>query len=192
MHQDESADEVLRKIGRNLFIIQQVESLLKLMVSQRSLTGFLTQLARAQKLNTDRVNKQTMGQLVGQYLELIDPSKAITELADISHIATKEIVFSSQTRIVGSPNYYLQKQTDLAKMVEDRNNLIHHLLPRLNLQSKESCQEIGQQLDDQRAGLVAQLEELKAQLLALAENRQVMCDFLASDQAKEMFERVEK
>jgi hypothetical protein len=41
----DNVDEVLRKIGRNMILFQQLEQLLKFVVANGSLSGFTSQLA---------------------------------------------------------------------------------------------------------------------------------------------------
>lgn len=66
-------NEVLRKIGRNILLFQEFEYLLKHIVAKGSFSGFMSEIGSNIEKRTILIQKQTMGQLVGQYLETTDP-----------------------------------------------------------------------------------------------------------------------
>jgi hypothetical protein len=70
---EELVNDVLRKIGRNVVLFQQLEQLLKFVVANGNLSGFASELSTLKKQQVDKVNKQTMGPLVGQYVENSNP-----------------------------------------------------------------------------------------------------------------------
>lgn len=62
-------DEVLRKIGRYMLLFQQVERMLKFIITNGTLSGHVSELLKKREQQAKSVHKQTMGQLVGQFLE---------------------------------------------------------------------------------------------------------------------------
>ena len=70
MSLDDLIREVQRKIGRNILLFQQLESLLKYIVANGQFSGFSSELENNIATRRSSVNKQTMGQLVGQFVEL--------------------------------------------------------------------------------------------------------------------------
>ena len=63
-------NEVLKKIGRNVMLFQELEHLLKYLVANSSISGYVSELMSQEKKRKDAISKQTMGQLIGQYNEI--------------------------------------------------------------------------------------------------------------------------
>lgn len=180
---EQSKNEVLRKIGRNVMLFQQLEQLLKFIITNGSISGYASELESNQKQKKESIKKQTMGQLVGQYLktthseeELIDDSKEF-----------KEAFISFKFHIESDAVYYETKKADLSKMVSERNELIHHILPRFDLSSLESCIELEYQLDKQREKIIHEINDLEQKIKHLQELKEVMVDFINSDEGKKQF-----
>jgi hypothetical protein len=62
-------NEVLRKIGRNVMLFQQMEHWLKFLSIYGSHSGHISELETILKDRAAAINKQTMGQVVNQFLE---------------------------------------------------------------------------------------------------------------------------
>ena len=62
-------DEVLLKIGRNVMLLQQMEHMLKCLVINGKLSGYPSELKTIQEQRKATIHNQTMGQVVGQFLE---------------------------------------------------------------------------------------------------------------------------
>lgn len=69
------AREVQRKIGRNILLFQKLEYLLKLVIAYGKFSGHLSELEDIVASQKATVNKQTLGHLVGQFIETSNPSK---------------------------------------------------------------------------------------------------------------------
>jgi len=68
---EKARNEVLRKIGRNMLLFQQMEHMLKYLVAHGQVSGNIGELRSNQEQRAERVRKQTMGMLAGQYLDEI-------------------------------------------------------------------------------------------------------------------------
>jgi hypothetical protein len=66
----------------------------------------------------------------------------------------------------------------LAKLVDDRNELIHHLLLQFDPNSIESCVQIGKKLDEQGNNIVREINNLKREIDALQKSAKLMESFL--------------
>lgn len=66
-------DEVLKKIGRNVMLFQNLEHLLKYLVAHSSISGYASELMSQEEKRRAAISKQTMGQLIGQYIEISNP-----------------------------------------------------------------------------------------------------------------------
>ena len=73
-----SSDEILRKIGRNIILFQQLEQLLKYLCVNGNISGSASQLQDLTEQRITSIHKQTMGQLVGQYINNVN-----TELEEL-------------------------------------------------------------------------------------------------------------
>ena len=62
-------DEVLRRIGRNLLLFQHIEHLLKQLMTGARIEGPVKSMQTNLDDRRARVHKQTLGQLVGQFVD---------------------------------------------------------------------------------------------------------------------------
>jgi hypothetical protein len=120
-----------------------------------------------------------MGTLVGHYIEHSNPA-----CKESSSEGKKGLFVSFGFRIECDSNYYETKKEELARMVSERNELIHNLLPSFDINSLESCDEIGKKLDDQSENIRREIKELKYYADTLNEGRKEMISFFASEQGR--------
>lgn len=182
---EDSVNEVLRKIGRNMMLFQQFEHLLKFIVANGSFSGFVSEVSSNIEQRAASVQKQTMGQLVGQYLKTTNPE--YQELSDEPE-ELKEGFISFKFHTECDSIYYETKKDALAQIVSDRNDLVHHILPRFDTNSLESCMQIEKQLDEQREKILREINELKQKVNSLQEVKKKVAEFLTSDEGNKQFE----
>ncbi|NOU12633.1 MAG: hypothetical protein HOO92_01510 [Methylococcaceae bacterium] len=168
-------DEIFRKIGRNLLNFQKIEFMLKHLITYGRISGYMSELKENQERRAATVHKQTMGNLVGQFIDntllgLDDSSRLITE--------PKEPYLSFSFTVSADADFYERKKQGLKSLVDDRNDMIHHLLPRFNSDSIESCLEIGKYLDEQRERLIPEYDHLQSLIKSLNIN----IEFLKSEE----------
>lgn len=175
MKNEEFVDDVLRKVGRNVVLFQQLEQLLKFVVANGNLAGFASELKALKETQETKVNKQTMGTLVGQYVENSNP-ESDTQSTEPEEIT--EAYFSFSFRVECDDDYYESRKEALGKLVAERNDLIHHLLPRFDMKSAQSCRSLGKELDDQSEKIRLEINRLKATANALNDGRKEMAAYL--------------
>lgn len=126
-------DELFRKVGRNLINYQTIEQLLKQLILSSRISGPVSQLEEIRKQKSEEVKVQTMGTLAGQFIENTyqAPKASSNEQAEI-----KEIHLSTSIYFDVSDDVLESRRADLKKITDARNNLVHHLLPRLDLNSE--------------------------------------------------------
>jgi hypothetical protein len=61
------------------------------------------------------------------------------------------------------------------------------LLPRFNPDSIDSCIEIGRELDQQRAKVLPEINEVETLIETLVETKKIFADYLNSDEGKKRF-----
>jgi len=177
-------NEVLRKIGRNLVLFQQVEHILKYLIANGQFSGKTGEIKANKERRAERVHKKTMGMLAGQFLDEIHlGSDEDTENRE----ELKEAYFSFSFKVDCDSVYYESRKQAMASIIDDRNDLIHHLLPKFKPDLIESCLEIGQYLDQQREKLLPELDLLKNMVENLQEGRKMLAAFLVSEEGKEFF-----
>jgi hypothetical protein len=182
---EEFVDDLLRKIGRNVVLFQQLEQLLKFLVANGKLAGFASELKTLMKAQENKVNKQTMGTLVGQYVENSNP-ESDTQSTEPEEI--DEVYFSFSFRIECDDNYYESRKEALAQLVTERNDLMHHLLPRLDMESAQICRALSKELDEQSDKIRLEINRLKATAKALNNGRKAMASYFQSDEGRKELE----
>ncbi len=178
-------DEVFQKIGRNIVNFQRIELMLKHLITNGQVSGYMSELKQIQEKKLEGVKKKTLGTLVGDFVETTfqsgdsspEPSAEINE----PHLSFS---FSQEA----DADFYERKKRELKSLVDDRNDLIHHLLPRFNIESIDSCLEIRDYLDQQRERLIPEYEYLKSTIESLEELRKATSAYLASEEGQKDFE----
>lgn len=178
-------DEVFRKIGRNLLNFQKIELMLKHLIANGRISGYMSEIKDNQQRRVAAVHKQTMGNLVGQFIE-----NTLISLENSPEPTTerKEPYLSFSFNVEADADFYESKKQALKSLVDDRNDLIHHLLPRFNPDSIESCLEIEKYLDQQRERLIPEYDHLKSLIDNFEEIKKVHIDFFNSEEGKKQFE----
>jgi hypothetical protein len=176
---EEFVDDVLRKVGRNVVLFQQLEQLLKFVVANGNLAGFASELKTLKEAQENKINKQTLGTLVGQYVENSNP-ESNTQSTEPEEI--DEAYFSFSFRIECDDDYYESRKEALARLVTERNDLIHHLLPRFDMKSAQSCMALSKELDEQSEKIRLEINRIKATANALNDGRKEMAAYLQSEE----------
>ncbi|NQY26227.1 MAG: hypothetical protein HRT92_03515 [Piscirickettsiaceae bacterium] len=181
MSLDNLVREIQRKIGRNILLFQQLEYGLKYVVANGQFSGYSSELESIIATRKSSVNTQTLGKLVGQFVETSNPTRNdySTESDEI-----KEPRISYDFRIETDENSYKEKKESLSKLVLERNKLVHHLLPELDPKSLESCKKVEKNLDEQADKIRNELISVQSIAQALSEGRKKLADYLSSDECE--------
>jgi len=174
-------DEVLRKIGRNLLNFQKIEFILKKIITISHISGHASNLQQNHERRASKINNQMMGNLVGQFFEeTLSNSNNLPN--PITELNEPHISISFNLNV--DENFYEIKKKELKALVDDRNDLIHHLLPKLDTTSIQSCLEVEQYLDDQRERLIPQYDYLQSIIKIIADQ----INILSSEEVRKQFE----
>lgn len=171
-------DEVFRKIGRNLVNFQKIEQLLKAVILSSRMSGYVSEFQKNYQQKSNEIHSQSMGILVKKFIEHVYPDDSESATSD------KEITepYLSFTLSFSTDAAYIESKKDTLKsLVDERNQLVHHLLLKLDLLSIESCLEIGGLLDEQRERQKVEHEHLQALLRNISETWAELSAFYASD-----------
>lgn len=179
-------NEVLRKIGRNVVLFQQIEVMLKLLVTNGKLSGYVCDLEAIKEQQKAKVMRHTLGQVAGLFLENTHGEYQETE-EELPELPEKKMHMSFSFKIQSDEESYLLKKANLAKMIQERNDLIHQFILNFNLNTIESLTEAEHYLDAQREVLLPELENVKQYLKALDEGRKKIEELIVSGEADRLW-----
>lgn len=177
-------DEVLRRIGRNLVLFQNIEHLLKHLMSNALVEGTITSFQAQQDARRAKIHKQTLGQLAGQFVDDVLADAGDREAPD----SAKDAWFSFSFTIQADSAFVEQHTSEMKEVVNARNDLIHHFLPRWSPTSADSTLAALAYLDRQHAIALPMLERLKGFAKSLQEATRAHVDYLATPEASREFE----
>lgn len=176
-------NEVMRKIGRNMLLFQQIEGLLKYLLANGSISGTMADLKTKRESRVAEIKRKTMGQLVGEFVDSTYSDNKNTKSQD----QLDEVYVSFNFHVECEADHYESQKRVLAELVAERNDLIHHFLPKYNSESLESCQVINTQLEQQHEKLLPEVRNLKALVRSLDEARKVLAEFINSEDGHKLF-----
>lgn len=177
-------DEVLRRIGRNLLLFQQIEHILKHLMSSARFEGTIALAQANHEERRAKIHKQTLGQLVGQFADDVLADAGERDAPENLSEAYVSFRFTIQT----DSAFVEQHKAEMKAVVDARNDLIHHFLPRWAPASEQSTREALTYLDDQRARAVPMRDRLQGFAKALQDAAAAHADFIASPEGIRQFE----
>ncbi len=183
---DDLRNEVLRKIGRNVVLFQQFEVMLKLLVTNGNFSGYVCDLEAIKDQQKAKVMRHTLGQVAGQFLENTHRKYQETEIR-YPELQEKMMHMSFSFKIQSNEELYLQTKTNLAKIVQERNDLTHQFILNFNLNSIESLLKAEQYLDAQREALLPEHQNVKQYLKVLDEGTKEIAKLIVSGEADRLW-----
>ena len=173
-----------RRIGRNLLNFQQLENLLKFLVTHGEISGYASQLESNKQKRSESVGKQTLGMVAGQFFE-----QNYSTCVDDEQLpeVVKEPYFRSKFQFDTENSNPKDKEERLSRLVAARNELVHHFLDRINPKSKKSLLEASDYLDRQREEIVIELEYYRNHAKSLQSLQKALSEYLQSDEGRDLF-----
>lgn len=179
-----TSDEVLRRVGRNLVIFQQIEQFLKLLLANHKNAGTPTNYAANLREQTECINKKMLGHLVEKYgTEVLQDAGA-----KVPEEERPDNWFAFSFRVSGDTEFVETTRRDLKLMTDERNDLVHHFLPRWQPGNDVVLNEALAYLDAQREKVQPMHEHLRNTVLQLHESTKVLSDFFASPEYEKQTE----
>lgn len=183
-HRTPEIDEVFRRIGRNLLLFQHIEHLLKQLMTSARLEGTVHSMQANFDERRARIHKQTLGQLAGQFVDDV--------LADAGEREAPENVdeawFSFSFTIQTDSAFVEQHAAEMKAVVDARNDLIHHFLPRWSPASEVSTRAALAYLDEQRAQALPMRDRLQGFANSLQEAAKAHAEFVSSPEGAHQLE----
>lgn len=184
MSLEELVKEIQRKIGRNLMRYQQLEQVLKYVVANAQFSGYVSELKQNISNKKESVKKQTMGKLIGQFVERTDP--AFPENSN-EYLDRNEAHLAFDFKSVIDDKHYLATKERLSSLVSERNNLVHHLFPDLDLNSFDSCKKYDTKLDIEGDKVRIEFENTQRIAKSLHDMKNKMAQYLMSEEGEKAF-----
>jgi hypothetical protein len=178
-------DDVFREIGKNVVAFQVVEYLLKALVGVGRIEGVASELAAVRKRRMAQTATLTMGGLAGQFADKI--LRAPIDNANESH-ASDEMRISFSFGLETDDAFCEQQTQALKTLVRQRNELIHHFLPKWNWALVDSMQEALRHLSLLRERTEAQRDFLNDVLRTYNEAVKEHAAFFSSEEFARNFE----
>ena len=177
-------DEVLRRIGRNLLLFQHIEHLLKHLMSNTRFEGTIALAQANHEERRAKIHKQTLGQLAGQFADDVLADAVERDAPEDLSEAWFSFAFTIQT----DSAFVEQHTAEMKAVVDARNDLIHHFLPRWSPASEESTRVALTYLDEQRARALPMRDRLQGFAKAFQDVATAHAEFIASPEGVRQFE----
>ena len=177
-------NEVYRKFGRNIILFQKIEMLLKFLLANSKISGYIDELRIIQEQQNKIFEKQTLGQLVKQFFEnIIFSSAKIDDVPDV----LKGVWINFDCTFPDDSTVYEEQKKSLALLVAERNELVHHFFLKWDLTLVDGWNSAEYYLDKQYEKIENEFQHLKVLAELLEEGRKDIGNFINSEEGKALF-----
>ncbi len=178
-------NEALRRIGRNIILFQDLERILKYLASVQHPSMPLSKAQATRERRADSIRTQTLGQVAGDVVQALF---ADTDPESTTPDAITEPWLSFSFRIETDPAVVEEWRKTLKELIDERNDLVHHLLSRWNFHDADSCRALAVRLDEQRLRIIREIEKYRAHAQAVKEMGMALQAFFDSEEGKRQFD----
>jgi len=183
---DKLKEEVYQKVGRNVLFFQEMEMTLKYILLNCNLSVYANELTQIPGANYQKIQKQTMGNLVKQCLK-----KNLTEHYEVPEAPDDlDDIHLSMRIAIGLDEVQFHKiKQDLESVVAGRNELVHHVISKFGPEADEVKRRhsIIQYLDQQYDDAKAKDAFLQSFVKTIQKVKKDCSDFLRSEEGERLF-----
>lgn len=162
-----------------MVMFQRMEQLLKYLLTNSSLEGYEKELESKKAQRASTISTMTMGQLSNEYFssffDTSDTELPPHEDPSQAYLSFKYSVQRSEEDIDAEKQYF-------AELVKERNELVHHLLPKYDPTSLQSIEELSASLEKQRERFLPALKNLTTLYEARQNAFKQLSDFFQSEE----------
>ena len=176
---EDARNLALQKYGRNVYNFALLESWLKVLVSHGEISGHISEIPEVLNRQTESVYNKTMGQVLKQYIEKIDPN--IVSICKEPILIKKPYISHKFSLEIGEAEFQ-DKKLILEAISKDRNDLIHHFHERFKFNSIQNCQNAVKFLDLQREECLPYFDDIRNQITIYAECLKISAEFMSSEE----------
>ncbi len=173
-----ATDEVLRRVGRNLLIFNQFEHTLKFLTTNARFHAPASQFAERFAKRAESVAKTTMGNLAGKLTYTVLAQEKQDETPDV----VEEAWFGFRFTLETDAESIARLEVELKELVDRRNELVHHFLPRWQAAVDGDAEAALIWLDAQREAAVGMLDRLRGWAQTLESVGKEYAAFVASEE----------
>lgn len=182
-------EKVYQKTGRNIWFFQKMEFNLKQILINGKISGDVKELTKIMEANNKKIQKQTMGHSVKQFLE-----KTLTEHYEVPE-APDELNgrhMSMGTYITVDEAQFQKIKQALESVVIERNELVHHLLLKFGSETDAVKRQLAiiKYLDKQYDDAEAKGAFLESLVDDIRKLKKDFRDFLLSEEGLKFFNTV--
>ena len=183
---ENTRDEALRRIGRNVVNFQKIEMLLKLLVICGSAEGTVESFEWKQTKASESIRKKSLGQLTDAlhkdiYAPALDLDYEPADPTKISMAFRLKLEVDAETANA--------QKAELKALVAERNRLIHHELGSVDFESDEACRGLIAKLDEQDVRIQKQMGQLRAIWEASLQMREELSAYMRTDEFAAMLKK---
>ena len=172
----QETEEVLRRVGRNLVNFQYVEYLLKRLTVHFAPVGPASKMEAQFEKHAVAVNSSTMGALAGKLMETV--LKSPTEKPVPQDI--DEIWMGFRFSLGVDAQFVDNHEKEMQALVDARNELIHHFLPRWHSSVAGDTTSVCEYLDSQLAEIKRMMARLQDWVRRIDNGRAMLAGVLNS------------
>ena len=180
-------NEALRKIGRNVVLFQELENILKFLASAQQPSMPVSKAKATLEERRESIRIKTLGQIAGQVVEDLF---ATSNAESSAPAAITETWLGYSFRIECSTAETEENRKALKALIDERNDLVHHLLSRWSLQDLDSCSALSVELDHQRRRILAEIDKYRAYAKTVKEAAKELHAFIESGEGERHFEAI--
>jgi hypothetical protein len=181
-----ATDEVLRRVGRNLVIFQQVENVLKFLTTHARFHAPASQFAKRFAKHAESIRRKSMGDLADKLTDTV----LTHDEHDTTPDAIDEAWFGFRFTIETDAESVARHEAELKELVDRRNELVHHFLPQWRAAVGGGAEAALTWLDAQREVAVGILDRLQGWARTVETARKEHAAFLASDEGARQMEQL--
>ncbi|MBC3875553.1 OST-HTH/LOTUS domain-containing protein [Undibacterium flavidum] len=180
--------EVQRKFGRCMFRLQQIEQLLKILVSHASVQGHVDEILNIQNKKLADISRTTMGGLVSLLWGELCPPATTEEIPGNEPKEVSETGWISTKFQISMPDKEFEKTKQaLVDFVDLRNGLVHQFIERFKISSISECHKADAYLDECDEKIGTQLLQLQLWSKALCDARTAISAYIGTTECENAF-----
>ncbi len=177
-------NEVLRRVGRNLIVFQQIEHFLKVLLANHKNAGTPENYASNLQDQTECINKKMLGHLVDKYgTDVLQDAGA-----EVPENERADDWFRFSFHISGDTEFVESMRRDLKLMTDERNELVHHFLPRWQPNALDKLEEALAYLDVQREKVLPIYEHLRSTVQHFQDGAKKLAEIITSPEYEKQVE----
>jgi hypothetical protein len=161
---EECRTATLRRIGRNLVNVQRIEEMAKFLIKLNFSSPLKGSDGRLRK-HAKRVSRKTLGNLIsmlaGNVLQEVGTARSAQDL--------NKVWLTTSFRLPLDPEALAAWNSEWAKILKERNRLVHLMLAHVDFGSVGQCNKLDIELDAQNDLFLAGIDFLRPVVVAAKE-----------------------